>query len=82
MSERTLDQQFSALPDDIKGRLFRVLDVLVGASQAEKDAIGYVLGAMAKQPAPPGAEPMPELMRALANLTMWTRIAADPKDGE
>lgn len=78
MTERTLDEQFAALPDQIKGHLFAVLDHAIGASQDEKRLAEQLLHMMSRTPTP---VPIPALMGALSGLVMWARIEAEPKGG-
>lgn len=72
---RTLDEQFAALPEPIKARLFRVLDVTIGASQDEKRLAEHVLDTLSQSETP---EPVPVLMRAMHSLVRAALLEAMP----
>jgi len=67
MAERSIDEQFAALPDAIKSRLFRILDVVLGASHDEKEQASHMLTQSYADELP---EPVPALLNAVAALVV------------
>lgn len=76
MSERTLEEQFAALPPRVKSHLFAVLDRVIGLSQDEKATTQLVLDYAATSALP---EPVPKLMKALSGLVFAAETEADPE---
>ena len=67
VAERTLPEQFAGLPDQLQGRLFRLLDLVAGMSHEEKVTACGLLSALARADRLAKRQ-APELLTALASF--------------
>ncbi len=74
MTTRPLEEQFAALPKDIQGRMFAVLDVIIGMSHDEKALTAEGLKEMGRHEKFP--EELRRVLDRLGHLVTWADVQA------
>jgi hypothetical protein len=77
----TPKERFAGLEPMVQDRLLRMVHLLGGASQHEKEEAQWLIARAADNLREQiDIQPTTELLDTLANLAMWMRHAADPKE--